>query len=117
MPRAALASSLALLSLAAGACGAPPEPVSPMPPVASAGPTAATAPAAPGPKPVAVTLATVGLDGAALDRKVDPCSDFYRFACGGWLDTTQIPADKPAYSRSFTVIADRNEADLRAIVE
>lgn len=29
-----------------------------------------------------------------MDENVDPCNDFYRFACGEWLKTHHIPDDK-----------------------
>jgi predicted metalloendopeptidase len=71
----------------------------------------------PGPPVAEVTLESVGLDGTALDRSVDPCQDFYQFACGSWIARTQIPADKPLWTRSFSVIAEQNEAKLRKILD
>src|SRR3989454_4172721 len=58
-----------------------------------------------------------GVDPEALDRSVDPCTDFYEFACGGWAARTSIPPDRPAWSRSFSEITERNLAFLRESLE
>jgi putative endopeptidase len=63
------------------------------------------------------SLAAVGLDPDALDRTVDPCDDFYQFACGGWIARTEIAADKPEAMRSFVDIEDRNLAYEHAMLE
>lgn len=51
-----------------------------------------------------------------MDRASDPCGDFYRFACGGWIDATALPADQPRFGR-FHELAERNTLALRGILE
>ncbi|NVJ49453.1 MAG: peptidase M13 [Gammaproteobacteria bacterium] len=51
-----------------------------------------------------------------FDRSVRPQDDLFRFVNGTWLKTTEIPADKSNYG-SFTVLADKAQEDLRAIIE
>ena len=29
-----------------------------------------------------------------MDASIDPCEDFYAFSCGGFIDNTNVPADK-----------------------
>jgi len=57
-----------------------------------------------------------GLDLAAGDRSVKPGDDFYRYADGKWLATTQIPLDRTSWG-SFVELADRSEREVREIAE
>ncbi|XP_014481617.1 PREDICTED: neprilysin-11 isoform X1 [Dinoponera quadriceps] len=51
-----------------------------------------------------------------MNSDVEPCDDFYKFACGGFLDTTVIPDDKTSVN-TFSIIVDILEEQLRSRIE
>src|SRR5437588_3224867 len=57
-----------------------------------------------------------GFDLAGADTKTKPGDDFFRYANGTWIDKTQIPSDKPAYSLRLAM-TDLTEQRLHELME
>jgi putative endopeptidase len=55
-------------------------------------------------------------DLTAIDKSVDPCVDFYHYACGTWIKNNPIPPDQAMWGR-FNELADRNRDILHEILE
>ena len=71
---------------------------------------------APAPPGYGGGFANGGPDRAAIDLGVDPCQDFYQYACGRWLKQNTIPPDQASWGRFSGFFSD-NELLLRSIME
>ena len=47
-------------------------------------------------------------DASAIDKTADPCTDFYQYACGKWIEDNPIPSDQSSWVRSFSLVYERN---------
>ncbi|XP_058793347.1 neprilysin-2-like isoform X3 [Phymastichus coffea] len=52
----------------------------------------------------------------SMDTSVEPCDDFYNFACGTFMKNTIIPDDKTSVN-TFSIISDKLQKQLRASIE
>ncbi len=59
---------------------------------------------------------TAAFDTNRMDKSVEPCTDFFQFANGTWLNNTEIPGDQSSWG-SFNILAENNRTILRGIVD
>ncbi|MGK0266055.1 MAG: putative endopeptidase, partial [Maricaulis sp.] len=60
-------------------------------------------------------IGTWGFDQTGMDLAYAPGDDFFRYANGHWLETTEIPADLSNFGM-FTVLALEAEEQVQAII-
>ncbi len=67
-------------------------------------------------KPASDVRSDVRFSADLLDKSIDPCNDFYAFACSKWKAANPIPPDRSSWGR-FNELQERGEYIVRDILE
>jgi len=65
---------------------------------------------------ISANAQSTGFNAAHIDKSVEPCSNFFQYACGNWIKNNPIPSDRSRWSR-FEELAARNENILLDILQ
>lgn len=63
-----------------------------------------------------LTAQNKGFDTKRMDTSTDACNDFFQYANGTWLKSTEIPSTESSWG-TFNILRDNNNATLRQILE
>ena len=65
---------------------------------------------------LSVLAQSSGFDTTRMDKNVDACEDFFEYANGSWLRSTQIPPAEASWG-TFNILRDRNDGTLKEVLE
>jgi endothelin-converting enzyme/putative endopeptidase len=64
----------------------------------------------------AASVGSLRFDARQVDTSAEPCADFYQYACGTWMKSHPIPADRSAWDPYYE-LEEKNADIVRGILE